>query len=126
MDLKQCLVIDDNEVDLLIGQAIATQMGMEATTASTVYNAFHACEENMPDVIFLDYQLNHKTDEEQMNGISVCKAIRALDGGSKPYIIIYTSTNCKDLEKESLDSGANAYVVKPLLAKIIEDKLMPN
>lgn len=126
MDLKQCLVIDDNEVDLLIGQAIATQMGMNASTASTVYDAFRACETQMPDVIFLDYELNHKVEEEQMNGLSVCKAIRALDGGKKPYIILYTSTDCKELEKESLEAGANAYVVKPLLATVIEDKITPS
>jgi len=49
----------------------------------------------------------------QMDGLALCRRVRAMPGGDRPYILVVTGRDRPDDLAEVLDAGADDYIAKP-------------
>src|SRR4030081_4129023 len=82
--------------------------GVETAVVADGSRALPALRELKPDLVLLDLML------PGMNGIDVCKAIRAESG--VPIVMLTAKSDTVDIVL-GLESGADDYVVKPFKPK---------
>jgi two-component system response regulator MtrA len=98
------LVVDD---DRALGEMLALVLGAEGLTTRVVRTGdqvLSAFGEFRPDVVLLDWML------PGMDGVSVCRAIRATSG--VPIIMLTARTDTRDIV-HGLEAGADDYITKP-------------
>jgi two-component system chemotaxis response regulator CheY len=70
----------------------------------------------MPDVVLLDWNM------PVMSGIEFLRALRQLQGGTKPKVVFCTTENDMAHISEAIQAGADEYIMKPFDNEIIETK----
>ena len=104
----RALVADDDTASRLLLQRMLTKWGYDVVTASEGEEAWNILTgDNSPDLAVLDWMM------PGLDGVEVCRRIRALDLSSPPYLILLTSRGDKQDIAPGLESGASDYVQKP-------------
>ena len=105
--MKQCLVVDDSRVIRTVARRILEEMQYAVSEAEDGIAALRACRENMPVLIFLDWNL------PAMPGADFVRSVREQADGGRP-VILFNTTEKDDHEiAHALAAGANDYVMKP-------------
>lgn len=102
--MKRILAVDD---DPSVAEALTMWLRMEGYDVTTVGDgeaAVAAFREQVPDLVILDLML------PGMDGIEVCKVIRAESG--VPIVMLTARGETEELVR-GLEAGADDYVVKP-------------
>ncbi len=108
-DMKpRILVVDDDAALAEMLTIVLHGEGMDAAVVGDGTRALTAVREFKPDLVLLDLML------PGMNGIDVCRAIRAESG--VPIVMLTAKTDTVDVVL-GLESGADDYVVKPFKPK---------
>lgn len=107
------LLVEDNEINVYVAQAILEKVGCQISVARNGLEAvecFQASAENYFDVILMDVRM------PLMNGLEASKAIRALDRADAATIpIIAMTADAFDEERQStLEAGMNYHLAKPI------------
>ncbi len=102
------LVVDDDAALAEMLTIVLRNEGFEPFVCSTGDQALAAFHEHRPDVVLLDLML------PGMDGIDVCKAIRAESG--VPIVMLTAKNDTVDVVV-GLESGADDYVIKPFKPK---------
>lgn len=110
---KRVLIVDDNEINLEIENAIMKEAGFLVDTAEDGSIALEKVKQSKPgdyDLILMDIQM------PVMDGHSATRAIRKIQDPALAGIpIIAVSANSfEEDKKKSLESGMNAHLPKPL------------
>jgi two-component system, OmpR family, KDP operon response regulator KdpE len=108
------LVVDDEKAIIRALQHSLTAHGYEVFTAKSGEKALEAITIHRPDLLLLDLSL------PDMNGLEVCKRVRAQ---SHLPIIVISAKDSEPDKVKALDLGADDYISKPfgvneLLARI--------
>ncbi len=102
------LVVDDDAALAEMLTIVLRGEGFEASVVGDGSRALDAVRELKPDLILLDLML------PGMNGIDVCRAVRAESG--VPIVMLTAKTDTVDVVL-GLESGADDYVMKPFKPK---------
>ena len=102
------LVVDDDPALAEMLTIVLRGEGFDTAVVADGSRAMPALREFKPDLVLLDLML------PGMNGIDVCKAIRAESG--VPVVMLTAKTDTVDIVL-GLESGADDYVVKPFKPK---------
>src|SRR5829696_2389966 len=102
------LVVDDDPALAEMLTIVLRGEGFDTAVVNDGTKALPALRELKPDLVLLDLML------PGMNGIDVCKAIRAESG--VPIVMLTAKTDTIDVVV-GLESGADDYVVKPFKPK---------
>jgi two-component system response regulator MtrA len=102
------LVVDDDPALAEMLTIVLRGEGFDTAVVADGSKAMPALRELKPDVVLLDLML------PGMNGIDVCKAIRAESG--VPIVMLTAKSDTVDVVL-GLESGADDYVVKPFKPK---------
>jgi two-component system response regulator MtrA len=102
------LVVDDDPALAEMLTIVLRGEGFDTAVVADGSRAMPAVREFKPDLVLLDLML------PGMNGIDVCKAIRAESG--VPVVMLTAKTDTVDIVL-GLESGADDYVVKPFKPK---------
>ncbi|MDE6005034.1 MAG: response regulator [Oscillospiraceae bacterium] len=119
-DGKKILLVEDNELNQEIAQAILENIGFIIDTADDGTVAVEMVKEKSADtydLILMDIQM------PIMNGYQATRAIRALDDlvKAKIPIVAMTANAFEEDRQEAIDAGMNGYVAKPInIEKMIE------
>src|SRR3954465_93392 len=105
---SRILVVDDDASLAEMLTIVLQGEGFETTVVADGTGALPAVREGTPALVLLDLML------PGMNGIDVCKAIRAESG--VPVVMLTAKTDTVDVVL-GLESGADDYVVKPFKPK---------
>ncbi|MFP5069599.1 MtrAB system response regulator MtrA [Pseudonocardia nantongensis] len=105
---SRVLVVDDDPALAEMLTIVLRGEGFETAVVSDGTRALPAVRDTQPDVILLDLML------PGMNGIDVCRAIRAESG--VPIVMLTAKSDTVDVVL-GLESGADDYVVKPFKPK---------
>ena len=105
---SRILVVDDDASLAEMLTIVLEGEGFETTVVGDGAAALPALRESSPDLVLLDLML------PGMNGIDVCRAIRAESG--VPVVMLTAKTDTVDVVL-GLESGADDYVVKPFKPK---------
>jgi two-component system response regulator MtrA len=105
---SRVLVVDDDPALAEMLSIVLRGEGFDTAVVSDGPRALPAVREMRPDVVLLDLML------PGMNGIDVCRAIRAESG--VPIVMLTAKSDTVDVVL-GLESGADDYVIKPFKPK---------
>ncbi len=112
------LMVDDQPGPLELIRNYLARKGYLISTALSGEEAISKIKENRPDIIFLDICM------QGMDGIITLKTIKDYD---KSIIVIMTSGNDdREIIKETIELGANGYLVKPFNLNKLEETILNN
>jgi len=114
--MKNVLIVDDSKVIRMVAKKIMTELGFNPVEAADGQEALDSCKESLPDAVLLDWNM------PVMNGIDFLRALRALPGGDGPVVVFCTTENDIGHIQESMEAGANEYIMKPFDNEIIQSK----
>ena len=102
------LVADDDPTIVLLLEHALQGMGRSYDTADDGDEAWTAWERERHELVVLDIEM------PKLDGLEVCRRIRAADTGRKTFVLIVTGRDkAVDLEA-ALSAGADDYVTKPV------------
>jgi CheY-like chemotaxis protein len=103
------LVVDDHAVNRQVATMILTAAGFDVEHAENGAEAVAAASAKRFDVIFMDLHM------PVMDGLSACRAIRALGGAAAqtPIIAMTAAALPEDVER-CLAAGMDAHIAKPI------------
>jgi putative two-component system response regulator len=110
-------VVEDDAANRALLQALLRREGYEVIVAASGRDGLRAVRDDAPDLVLLDIEM------PGMNGLEVCRALRAdPDTVALPIILLTGRSSTSDLV-DGLDAGADDFLRKPferaeLLARI--------
>jgi DNA-binding response OmpR family regulator len=108
---KLVLIVDDEEMTRQILSTLLKLDGHDYIEAEDGLEALEKALKYNPDAIILDVMMPN------MDGITVCKKLRANPATSSVPIIMLSGQSRVNAEGEGLAAGANAYIRKPMNPK---------
>jgi two-component system, chemotaxis family, chemotaxis protein CheY len=105
--MKKCLIVDDSRVVRAVARRFIEALGLTVDEAGDGQLAALACEQQMPDVVLLDWNM------PVMTGIEFLRHLRAQEGGDKPVVIMCTTEKDVSHIQQAIKAGANEYLMKP-------------
>ena len=114
--MKTLIVEDDAKERLLFEEQIRL-LGYDATSCSNAKEALNNCQQAFYGLIILDLGL------PDMEGIELCRRIRALPQGKLRMILIITGREEPEILQQALDAGANDYLIKPVGMELLKVRL---
>lgn len=103
---RRVLVVDDSEVNRLVGQKLLERDGHSVKVASNGEEALAMIALDEPDVVLMDIQM------PGLDGLDTLREIRR-QGFSVPVIALTANAACDDRE-HSIAAGMHGYLTKPL------------
>jgi len=110
---KKILIVEDEEDILDLVQLYLKKEGYRTYTASTGLEGLRQAKAEQPDLVVLDLMLT------EMDGLEVCKQIRADPRLSRTPIIMLTAKAEEADTVIGLELGADDYVTKPFSPKAL-------
>ncbi len=112
------LVVDDELASTELIKIYLSKKGYIVNTALSGEDALSKIKETKPNIVFLDICMTG------MDGMIVLKSIKDFDNS---IIVIMTSGNDdREIIKETIELGANGYLVKPFNLKKLEETILNN
>jgi len=111
------LVVDDDLTLRRLLTMVVEQSGCETIEACNGEEGLAKARELRPDIIITDWLM------PRMDGIDMVRAIRALPGNYRPYIILVTVLEDDGKLVEAFDAGVDDFIGKPLRSKVIAARL---
>jgi diguanylate cyclase (GGDEF)-like protein len=112
------LVADDDPGSLMVARAAVERSGHDCLTAADGDEAWALYLEHQPDVVVTDWMM------PGLDGLALCRAIRAREADLYTYIVMLTSQGSRDDVLAGLEAGADDYVTKPLDPFVLHARLL--
>jgi len=115
---KRILIAEDHSVSRHLLERNLNNWGFEVTPVEDGQQAVEALQkDNAPAIAIVDWMMPN------MDGLEVCRQIRATSGRPYIYLILLTAKAQKDEITTGLESGADDYVIKPFDADELKARL---
>jgi two-component system cell cycle response regulator len=112
------LIADDDRTSRTLLAAMVTKWGYAPLVASDGGEAWQALQRpDRPRLVLLDWNM------PVLDGLEVCRRLRALASPDPPYVILLTGRTEKGDIVHGLDAGANDYVAKPYSHEELQARL---
>ncbi|MHA1598435.1 MAG: response regulator [Alphaproteobacteria bacterium] len=114
------LLVDDMELNQMVGAGLMRQLGVEVDIASSGIEALGMIDANAYDLVFMDI---HMPD---MDGLEVTRRIRAREseGGGGHLTVVALTAISKDEDKQDCsDAGMDDHIGKPLIRERLKEIL---
>ena len=105
---KRILIVEDNKADVRLLKDILEKRGYETLQTGDGLEAIKLALEHLPDLILMDIQL------PEISGLEVTRRLRGDDRSRHIPIVAVTAFAMGWHERETLDSGCDAYIAKPI------------
>ena len=112
------LVADDDPGSLMVARAAVERSGHDCLTAADGDEAWALYLAHQPDVVVTDWMM------PGMDGLALCRAIRAREQELYTYVVLLTSQGSRDDVLAGLEAGADDYVTKPLDPFVLHARLL--
>jgi len=117
MGKAKILVVDDNEKNVELLEAILLAAGFEVLKAYDGKQAIEMAGKERPGLVLLDIMM------PQLDGFQVCQILRKDSQNAGLPIIMVTAKDKESDIVQSLEKGADDYVVKPIDKKELLGKI---
>jgi len=112
------LIVEDSLDYVNIYQTLIKKMGHNPFVASNGVEAIDLIEK-IADIALVILDINLP----DFDGIDLCKILREKSSDPSIYIILVTGDSNIDIQKESLDSGADDFLAKPIDLGLLESRI---
>jgi len=103
------LIADDDPTMRLLLSAVLERCGYRVVKAAADgQEAWEAYEALRPPMLILDWEM------PKMDGLEVCRRVRASEDGDAPFVLMVTARDRTDDLLAGLDAGADDYMSKPV------------
>lgn len=116
--IMRVLLADDDSVIRTLLAAVLAKLGHEAVVTADGEAAWREFERARPALAVLDI------DMPQLDGIELCRRMRAADGAREVFILVLTGRDAPDDLDAVLDAGADDYVTKPASPENLRARLL--
>jgi len=114
---KKVLLIEDEQDQIKLVTLRLKAKGYEVHSSTDGEKGLAKAKELKPDLILLDVLL------PKMNGLEVCRLLRADSSMSSIPIILFTALANEEFDQNAKDVKANAIIGKPYDAKVLLEKI---
>src|SRR5688572_26933441 len=104
---EKILIVDDDVDSLKLIGLMLKRNGYEVSAADSGGKALSKAEAEIPDLIILDVMM------PDMNGLDVCRRLRANPATAEIPIIMFTAKTMIDDKVKGFEAGADDYLTKP-------------
>jgi phosphoserine phosphatase RsbU/P len=105
----QILIADDEPISRRLLDQSLVAWGYEPVVCSDGAEAWGALQRpDSPQIAVLDWMMPN------MDGLQVCRAVRAAKRATEPYLIVLTARTSQEDVIEGLKAGADDYLTKPI------------
>ena len=111
------LAVDDDQAIQAVLKRFLTLAGHTVYTASNGNEALERALEVSPDLVITDWVM------PGMDGLQLCRALRATKLGKSMYILMLTSFEDEERTVEAFEAGADDYVNKPFSPRALGARL---
>ncbi|MFT7432014.1 MAG: CheY-like chemotaxis protein [Colwellia sp.] len=118
LNTKNVLLVEDNEINQLIAEAMLESIGINVTVAANGQQALDEVKEKNYDLVPMDIQM------PVMDGITVCRKIRETNQ-SLPIIALTANVMLDDILTYQVE-GFNGYIAKPTDLDVLMQVLVQN
>ncbi len=102
------LIAEDDVTSRILLQKVLSRWDYEVVATKNGLEAWEVLQsEDAPRLAILDWMM------PELDGVEVCRRVRALDAEQPPYLILLTARGGTDDIVEGLDAGADDYLGKP-------------
>ena len=109
-NMQRILVVDDDWLNHELMESILTLYGFAVIQAHNGEQALEIAKRDLPDLILLDVRM------PGMDGLEICKRLRAEATTNKIPIIMLTGQERNSQEKSTaINAGANAFISRMLM-----------
>ena len=115
--LRVLLVDDDPTGLIMMGGLLGEVLGHTVYTAGNGQEALALAVEKMPQVVVTDWRM------PVMDGLSLCRALRATEWGQSMYIIMLTGVDSEEEILKAFELGVDDYMVKPVNVRTLRARL---
>lgn len=112
------LVADDDPGSLLVAKTVVEGAGHECLVAEDGAAAWQLYQEQQPNAVITDLMM------PGLDGLALCRAIRASESDSYTYLVLVTSHNAHTDVVAGMEAGADDYVTKPLDPFTLQTRLL--
>ncbi len=115
LGIIRVLIAEDGEVNMLLAKTIIKRIAPHSVIIDAKNGdlAFKACQEILPDIIFMDIQM------PEMNGYDATRKIRALQNDIHIPIIAITAGNVKGEKEKCIAAGMDDFLTKPIIENTV-------
>jgi len=115
--LNVLLADDDPTMRVLLSHVIVQAGHTVTAVAADGEAAWHAFVAAPAPVLILDWEM------PRLDGLALCRRIRASEHGDVPFILIVTARDSSEDLTEVLDAGADDYMEKPVTPNRLQARL---
>ncbi len=101
------LIVDDSKLALMALKGLLTNEGYDVLTAMNGEEALKVLEQNPCRMVISDWEM------PVMNGLELCRTIRAEEFSGYVYFLLLTSHGALDEMVQGLSAGADDFIAKP-------------
>lgn len=112
------LVVDDDRALLQRVRQILTPWGLSLTLLDEPKNFLHTLEENIPDLVILDYEM------PAFSGTDLCRVLRSSPQWENLPIVFLSAHNDPSTLQTVFEAGADDYVSKPVNAPELVQRVL--
>src|SRR5580692_9411965 len=105
---KLVLIVEDNKIDMKLMKDILERSEYETLQAADGLEAINLAFARLPDLILMDIQL------PEISGLEITRRLKGDDRSRRIPIVAVTAFAMGWHEREALDSGCDAYILKPI------------
>ena len=117
MAIKNILIVDDSPTELHVLREMLAKSGFGVSTVSSGEEAIETLKSQRPDLILMDVVM------PGMNGFEATRAITKNPQTADIPIIICTTKGQETDKAWGLRQGAKDYIVKPIVEKVLLEKI---
>ena len=114
---KTLLVVDDTAIARVLISETFGRSGVVLLECSSAEEALQLAGERLIDAFLLDVRL------PDMNGIELCRALRAIERYRVAPIVFVTSIDEREILQWALEAGADDFIQKPVHGMVLRRRL---
>lgn len=111
------LLADDDEFMRLLLEEVLRQTGHDPVVTADGEEAWEVFVRERPPMLVLDWQM------PRLDGLALCRRVRASEGGDEPFVIVVTARDREEDLALVLDAGADDYMSKPVTPENLAARL---
>lgn len=115
--LRVLLVDDDATTRCMMEGVLGGKLGHSVICASNGREAMALALEAMPQIVITDWMM------PGMDGLELCRALRATEWGQTIYLIMLTSVEDEDEVIEAFEAGVDDFLTKPVNIRTLRARL---
>ncbi|MCR9160214.1 MAG: response regulator [Nannocystaceae bacterium] len=111
------LLVEDDAAQRTRLHTVLAELGLEVESHERAERALMEHARQPFDLFVIDWVL------PEMDGLQLCRKIRSMPGGDKPYVLVVTGRDAPEDLAAVLDAGADDYIAKPLHVALLQTRV---